>query len=255
MPPARPAASPSPSRPRRAASARAPWSRRHRRRRGRTREKPGTTPAAAPAWSAPRTSAPTGPPLRRCFDQQHRRAAPCSKTDTPTKANRTCTGEKGGSLPGDQVIRENPASRGTETSAEVLVGPPLGAGGWSETPVNSSGTRLTLTLDGGLEGPPPPGDGAVPVPIRLLCRRRKGVGGARGLGNLVRPESHPEPRGFPVQWADPGVKPVGDPSDRPVRPRPRARVATGRSGCSHRSTGRLYPCKMCDSERVRMYSD
>ena len=48
-------------------------------------------------------------------------------------------------LSGDQVIRENPASRGTETSAEVLVGPPLGAGGWSETPVNSSGTRLTLT--------------------------------------------------------------------------------------------------------------
>ena len=33
--------------------------------------------------------------------------------------------------------------------------------------------------------------------------------GARGLalGNLVRPESHPEPRGFPVQWADPGIKP------------------------------------------------
>ena len=26
--------------------------------------------------------------------------------------------------PRDQVIRENPASRGTETSAEVLVGPP-----------------------------------------------------------------------------------------------------------------------------------
>jgi hypothetical protein len=26
----------------------------------------------------------------------------------------------------DQVIRENPASRGTETSAEVLVGPPGG---------------------------------------------------------------------------------------------------------------------------------
>ena len=37
----------------------------------------------------------------------------------------------------DQVIRENPASRGTETSAEVLVGPPLGAGGWSETPVRN----------------------------------------------------------------------------------------------------------------------
>ena len=47
---------------------------------------------------------------------------------------------------GDQVIRENPASRGTETSAEVLVGPPLGAGGWSETPVNSSGTRLEVRV-------------------------------------------------------------------------------------------------------------
>ena len=34
----------------------------------------------------------------------------------------------------------------------------------------------------------------------------EGTGGARGLGNLVRPESHPEPRGFPVQWVDPGVK-------------------------------------------------
>jgi hypothetical protein len=27
----------------------------------------------------------------------------------------------------DQVMRENPASRGTEASAEMLVGPPLGA--------------------------------------------------------------------------------------------------------------------------------
>ena len=47
----------------------------------------------------------------------------------------------------DQVIRGSPASRGTETSAEVLVGPP-----WrmeSNAGVNSSGTRLTLTLDGG----------------------------------------------------------------------------------------------------------
>ena len=44
--------------------------------------------------------------------------------------------------------------RGTEASAEELVGPPLGAGGWSRTPVNSSGTRLTLALGGGLEGPP-----------------------------------------------------------------------------------------------------
>ena len=30
----------------------------------------------------------------------------------------------------DEVIRENPASRGTETSAEVLVGPPVRPGGW-----------------------------------------------------------------------------------------------------------------------------
>ena len=30
---------------------------------------------------------------------------------------------------------------------------------------------------------------------------------ARGLGSLVRPESLSEPRGFPVQWADPGIKP------------------------------------------------
>ena len=57
----------------------------------------------------------------------------------------------------DQVIREDPAvrsscvrGRGTETSAEVLVGPP-----WrmeSNAPVNSSGTRLTFTLDGGPMG-------------------------------------------------------------------------------------------------------
>ena len=64
----------------------------------------------------------------------------------------------------DEVIRENPASRGTEASAEFLVGPPLGAGGWSETPVNSSGTRLTLTLDGGLEGPPRPVMAPYPFP-------------------------------------------------------------------------------------------
>ena len=75
-----------------------------------------------------------------------------------------------------QVIRENPASRGTETSAEVLVGPPLGAGGWSETPVNSSGTRLTLTLDGGLEGPPRP----VMAPYPFPSASSVGVGRRRG---------------------------------------------------------------------------
>jgi hypothetical protein len=58
-------------------------------------------------------------------------------------------------------------------------------------------------------GTPPPGNGAVPVPICLFTSASEGIGGARGLGNLVRPESHPEPRGFPVQWADPGVKSVG----------------------------------------------
>ena len=47
----------------------------------------------------------------------------------------------------DQVIREDPASRGTETSAEVLVGPPLGAGGWSETPVNSMAFLTYLLTD------------------------------------------------------------------------------------------------------------
>ena len=76
----------------------------------------------------------------------------------------------------DQVIRENPASRGTETSAEVLVDPPLGAGGWSETPVNSSGTRLTLTLDGGLEGPPRP----VMAPYPFPSASSVGVGRRRG---------------------------------------------------------------------------
>jgi hypothetical protein len=49
----------------------------------------------------------------------------------------------------DQVIRDNPASRGTETSAEVLVGPP-----WrmeSNAGQQQWYTRLTLALGGGLE--------------------------------------------------------------------------------------------------------
>ena len=143
------------------------------------------------------------------------------------------------------VIRENPASRGTETPAEVLVGPP-----WRMVSVERRSTQqwyggYPCTLDGGPMGhsarstvPPPP-------PHPPLQSASEGIGGARGLGNSVRLSPHPEPRGFPMLWADPGVKPVGDPSDRPVRPRPRARVATGRSGCSHRFTGRLIPCKMC----------
>jgi hypothetical protein len=105
------------------------------------------------------------------------------------------------------VIRENPASRGTETSAEVLVGPP-------RRMVSNAGQQqwyggYPCTPDGGPMGhsarstvPPPPSASSV------------GVGRHRG-STWVRqfsppPESHPEPRGVPVQWADPGVKPVGD---------------------------------------------
>ena len=73
----------------------------------------------------------------------------------------------------DQVIRENPASRGTETSAEELVGPP-----WRM--VSNAGQQqwyggYPCTLDGGPMGhsarstvPPPP--------IRLFSRRRKASG-------------------------------------------------------------------------------
>ena len=131
--------------------------------------------------------------------------------------------------------------RGTETSAEELVGPP-----WRM--VSNAGQQqwyggYPCTPDGG-----PMGHSArstVPPPHPPLQSASEGIGGARGLGNLVRPESHPEPRGFPVQWADPGVKLASKPSSLPVRPRPRARVATGRSGCSHRFTGRLSPCNVC----------
>ena len=75
------------------------------------------------------------------------------------------------------------------------------------TPVHSSGTRLTLTLGGGPRDPRPV---IAPYPLpsaSILFGFGRGIGGARGLGNLVRPEPHPEPRGFPVQWADPVVNP------------------------------------------------
>ena len=61
------------------------------------------------------------------------------------------------------------------------------------------------------------------------------------MGNLVRPESHPEPRGFPVQWADPGVKlahfspvsPFG-PALVPVLPRVDRAVRTvSPAACTH----------------------
>ena len=51
------------------------------------------------------------------------------------------------------------------------------ADGVERRSTNSSGTRLTLTLSGRRpRGTPPPGDHAVPVPIRLLSRRRKASG-------------------------------------------------------------------------------
>ena len=75
--------------------------------------------------------------------------------------------------PGDQVIRGNPASRGTEASAEELVGPP-----WRM--VSNAGQQqwyggYPCTLDGG-----PMGHSARstvrPPPIRLFSRRRKASG-------------------------------------------------------------------------------
>ena len=93
----------------------------------------------------------------------------------------------------DQVIREDPAGavvvrawpRGTETSAEVLVGPP-----WRM--VSNAGQQqwyggYPCTPDGG-----PMGHSArstVHPPHPPLQSASEGIGGARGLGNLVRPES------------------------------------------------------------------
>ena len=120
------------------------------------------------------------------------------------------------------------------------------------TPVHSSGTRLTLAPQAAAQGTPPPGHHDVPVPIRLLF----GVGKHRG-GAWVRQFSPPcVPPGHAVsRCSGPtrGSSRRHKPSDLPVRPRPRFRVATGRSGCSHRSTGRLFPCKVCRSMCVPVY--
>ena len=51
------------------------------------------------------------------------------------------------------------------------------------TPVHSSGTRLTLTLGGGAQGTPPPGDRAIPFPSASIYSASKGIGGARGRSN------------------------------------------------------------------------
>ena len=72
----------------------------------------------------------------------------------------------------DQVIRENPASRGTETSAEDLVGPP-------GRMVSNAGQQqwyggYPCTLDGGPMGHT--ARSTAPPPIRLFSRRRKASG-------------------------------------------------------------------------------
>ena len=74
-------------------------------------------------------------------------------------------------------------------------------GGWCRTPVNSSGTGVIRVLQTAAQWVTPPHP-----PLQSAS---EGIGGARGLGNLVRPESpaRPEPRGFLVQWSDPGIKP------------------------------------------------
>ena len=89
----------------------------------------------------------------------------------------------------DQGVRENPASRGTETSAEVLVGPP-------GRMVSNAGQRQQWYERGG--HPPAPDGGPVghsarrqhsgPSSIRLLSRRRKASGERVGEAILVRPD-------------------------------------------------------------------
>ena len=76
-------------------------------------------------------------------------------------------------LRGDQVIRENPASRGTETSAEVLVGPP---GRMVSNAGPQQWYRAVTCLRRRPKGPLRPASALRPLPIRLLCRRRKASG-------------------------------------------------------------------------------
>ena len=103
------------------------------------------------------------------------------------------------------MIRENPASRGTETSAEVLVGPPgrmesnAGLQQWYRAV-----TCLRRTDGGRPKGPLRPASALRPLPIISTptpphphpLSASEGIGGARGLGNLVRPESHTSGRGW-----------------------------------------------------------
>ena len=88
------------------------------------------------------------------------------------------------------MIRETPAGRGTETSAEVLVGP-LGRMVSNAGP-QQSGTRLTLALGGGLGGPVLTLFGLEPPQIDLFW---------------VVPERHHRPRS-PQEGPFPGWVPV-----------------------------------------------
>ena len=98
-----------------------------------------------------------------------------------------------------QVIRGNPASRGTETSAEVLIGPPwrmvsnAGQQQWYE------GGHPLQTAARGRAIPPGDSTPAPPPSASSVGVGRHPGGSIVWLGNLVRPESHPvpEPRGFP----------------------------------------------------------
>ena len=104
------------------------------------------------------------------------------------------------------MIRENPASRGTEASAKVLVGPPgrtmvwnAGQQQWHEGAVTRSrvdGGPRDLSARRQHSGP-----SFLDPPLQSAS---EGIVGARGLGNLARPESHPEPRGFPGAVGRPG---------------------------------------------------
>ena len=73
----------------------------------------------------------------------------------------------------DQVIRENPASRGTETHRQRFLS--VRPGGWCRTPVNSSGTRVIRVLQTAAQWVTRPVNRS-PPPIRLFSRRRKASG-------------------------------------------------------------------------------
>ena len=106
----------------------------------------------------------------------------------------------GPTLPSDQVIRGNPANRGTETSAEVLVGPPgrmvsnerrstAVVRGRSPAPDGRRRTYVRSAAGPPRQGPLCPATALWPLLHPPPQSASEGIGGARGLGNLVRPES------------------------------------------------------------------